>query len=99
MIELVDFDKLPPESVRLAWCDWLRHHTIDPDYVAVPGFVEVDYATYRIRYLAYDRDDQGRKHLTPDGTRAAMSERTLQLEACPSPLPDTATIGHRPDPR
>lgn len=90
MIARAEFDRMPPEPERLAWCDWLRHHTINPhDVVATGGWVEADYDTYRITYLAYDRDEHGRKYILPGTEQAARSVRVLQLEARPSPFPDT----------
>lgn len=90
MIAREEFDTMPPEDTRQAWCTWLRHHTIDPHDVAVPGFIEVDSDVYRISYLTYDLDDRGRRYVVPGEDRVATSVRVMQLEARPSPLPEKA---------
>lgn len=89
MITRVEIDGLPPEDVRLAWCDWLRHHGIDPTHVAF-GFIEADSATWQIRYVAYDLNDQGCRYATPDLLRASTSVRVVQLAAPPAPFPEAA---------
>lgn len=89
MIARVEINGLPSEDVRLAWCDWLRHHGIDPTHVAL-GFIEADSDTWQIRYVAYDLDDQGRRYATPDLLRASTSERVVQLAAPPLPFPEKA---------
>lgn len=98
MREWRDFTGLPPEHARLRWCAWFRRHTIDPDDVAVPGFVGRDSDTYRITYLAYDRDEAGRVRLRPDDPDLpATVVRVCQLEACPSEFPtDAALTGSDP---
>lgn len=96
MIERVDFTELPPEEQRQAWCDWLRHHTVDPaDVVANPtdgGFIERDPDARQVRYLAYDRDDKGRHVVAPCGTKAVTSVHVVQLEAKPSAFPPFAYV-------
>lgn len=83
-----EFYSLPPEHVRLIWCEWLRWHTIDPDDVLVaPGFIEIDTDACQIRYLTHDRDKTGRVLLTPDGQDVNKVVRVFQLEACPSEFP------------
>jgi hypothetical protein len=88
LIDRAEFDTIPPEPLRLAWTDWLRHHTIDPEHISVPGFIEVDFDTYRIRWLAYDLDEQGNYYFWPGTEQVAQSVRALQLEARPSPFPE-----------
>lgn len=91
MIKRHTIPKIPSEPERLAWCEWLRHHTIDPDHVVGNpedgGFIEIDTDARRIRYLAYDVNENGRRYPTPDLTRASTSVRTVQLEAAPSDFP------------
>jgi hypothetical protein len=82
-----DFEQLPPEAIRLMWCDWLTHHTIDPDTVAIPGFIEIDHDAYRIAYLAFDLNENGRPFLDASRKDAQKSVRVVQLEARPSDFP------------
>lgn len=98
MIARAEFATYPPEDERQAWCDWLRHHTINPNAVVVPGFIEADFDTYRVSYLTFDLDERGRRYFGPDTGDVAKSVRVLQLEARPSPFPEQcdtsrATIG------
>lgn len=89
-----EFDRLPPEPVRLAVCDWLRTHGINPNDVAVPGWIERRPATYQVAYQGYEweTDDDGspRPRLTDDRSDAIRRERVLQLEARPLPFPRVA---------
>ena len=87
MIARVEFDTFPPEDIRQAWCAWLRHHTIDPHDVSVPGFIELDTDAYRISYLSYDLNEHGRRYYDPSVDDAARIIRTVQLEARPSQFP------------
>lgn len=90
-----DFNARPPEPVRLAWCDWFRHHTIDPDKVVANdgdgGFVEIDPNARQIRYLAYNVNDNGNRFMAADGNGASRSVRVMQLESVPSPFPDVCS--------
>lgn len=80
-----------PEAERLAWCEWLRHHTINPDEVVAAekdgGFIELDKDARQIRYLAYDQNENGQRFVGPDGNHASRSVRVVQLEARPSDFP------------
>lgn len=93
MIARQEFPSIPPEADRLVWCDWLRHHTIDPNQVvALDGFIEVDSDARQIRYLAYNLNAEGNKFVDPNNDeRASMSVRVLQLEARPSSFPQLAS--------
>lgn len=88
MITRRELTGMPPEHVRLAWCDWLRWHTIDPCDVAVIGFIEIDTDARQVRWLSYDLNDKGHKYFDPKTQRAAQSVHVMQLEAVPSPFPD-----------
>jgi hypothetical protein len=97
MIDRRTIDKTPTEAERLAWCDWLRHHTIDPDHVVANpedgGFIEIDTEARQIRFMAYDVNDKGNYYLASDGKRASISVRVVQLESRPSPFPDFRPYG------
>lgn len=77
-----------PGDVRLAWCEWLRRHGIDPMVVSIHGPIEVDVDAHRISYLAYDLDEHGNKYAAPDGMAAAQSERTVRFGTPLAPLPE-----------
>lgn len=87
MIERVEFDKYPPEPVRLAFYGWLRHHGIDPDVVALPGWIERDAARRLVRCVGYHLDERGAPMLTDDRTDVVRYVQRYQLEAEPSPFP------------
>jgi hypothetical protein len=94
MIIRKEIRSLPPEPIRVAWCDWLQHHTVNPDVVCASttqeGFIEIDYDAYQIRYLAYNLDDNGGRYgFYKDGDyQVSTSVRVTQLEARPSELPE-----------
>lgn len=73
-----EYDRLPPEPVRDAWCEWLTFHTVDPCRVIVPGWVERDEARRQIRYRALKLDDEGNPVIVVE---------VVQLEARPPPFP------------
>ena len=88
MIERVEFDKYPPESVRLAFCGWMRHHGLDPAVVALPGWIERDTDRRLVRCVGYHLDERGVPMLTDDREDAVRYVQRYQLEAIPSPFPD-----------
>jgi len=72
---------------REIWQDWLRRHSVDPNDVAVPGWIRRNRQQYRVEYLAYALDEHGRVRLTPDHTDAVREPRFVQLEGPPLPFP------------
>jgi len=86
--QLYTFDDMPPESIRLSMCDWLRHHGIDPGTVCVPGWIERRPGQRQIAYEAYALDEQGGRRLNEAMTEAVREQWVIQLEAEPSPFPD-----------
>lgn len=87
MNDVLVFDKLPSEPVRLVMCEWLRRHGIDPNDVVVPGWIARDERTYAVRYLGFDRD-AGEIRLTDDGKDLVRRVYRVQLEGPPLPWPD-----------
>lgn len=89
-VRRVEWDGLPAEHERLAWCDWLTRFGIDPRDVAImPGWLEADDETQQIRFLAIVRDENGRTRLDPgDPSRIATVPRIVQLEAPAPPFPE-----------
>jgi len=89
MVTRVEWNRPVAENERLAWCEWLRQHSIDPDTVAVvpPGFIEVDSDARLIRYLAFDVNENGNRYVAPCGRCASTSVRVVQLESPPSDFP------------
>lgn len=81
-----DFDRMPPESERQAWCAWLRWHTIDPLDVLIRGFVEIDKEAHQIRYLTVARDRDGKPIFDRiSGAYEIIAVR--QLESVPADFP------------
>lgn len=79
MIKRATFYRFPDESERQEWERWLKHHTIDPNRVLVSsgnlaGFIQIDTALYRIRYLSMD-------------SNRWYHDEMVQLEAEPSDFP------------
>ena len=70
----------------LAWCDWLRWHTVDPCDVLLDGFIEIDPDLRQIRYLGTDYDENGKPRITAWWDVATVV-RVVQLEAVPSSPP------------
>jgi hypothetical protein len=85
MTERVEFDSMPPEPERLIWCDWLRWHGIDPNQVAVPGWIERHADARRIQYESFRTDEHGGRIFR--GDTVLRTVQVQQLEAVPSPLP------------
>lgn len=71
-----------PEPTRRALCDWLVFHTIDPDRVLVPGWLERRVAARQVAYRAFDLD-------ASPGTPfdAMFVTEVVQLEEPPRPFP------------
>jgi hypothetical protein len=88
MTNVLDFLAYPPEHVRLAICEWLRHHGIDPHIVPVPGRIERLPERRQIEHEAYVLGEDGHLVLDPHVDDAAREVRVVQLEAEPSPFPD-----------
>lgn len=81
----VEFGSLPREPIRLALCEWLRRHGIDPNNVAVPGWIHRQIDERRVRFLGY-QEDYRTAPLPRDGDPTEI--QWVQLEAPPLPLPD-----------
>lgn len=82
----VEFDSpWLPRPKRLAWCGWLKQHGIDPNYVALPGWIQRDEQRRRVYYLTFAFDTYGR----PVFERGdfVTEPRFVQLEARPLPFP------------
>lgn len=79
---------MPPEHIRIVWVDWFRRHGIDPNDVAVPGWVERRETDYQLCYASYRRNTDGQ--IIWDGaTGEAVREwRVFQMEGPPLPWPD-----------
>lgn len=74
-----------PLAQREAWCDWMRKHGLNPNDVALPGWVEADDASRTVRAVCYERDASGRIRI--EGDEAVRSVVEVQLESRPMPLP------------
>ncbi len=87
MSERIEIDTFPPDWVRLPVCTWLRRHGVNPDMVAVPGWIERRPESYRLAWESYvpDADNKIRLNETRDG--AAREPRHVQLEGQPLPWP------------
>jgi hypothetical protein len=83
----VEFGDLPPDPVRLVWCDWLRRHGIDPNEVAAPGWIERRPDTFQIVYEAYVLGDKGMPVWDPRTRGAIRTVRVFQMEGPPLPFP------------
>jgi hypothetical protein len=81
MIERMEFAR-PPENVRVAWCEWLRHHTIDPGDVTMHGFIERDTEARQVRYQTFNEGADG---------YYSFAVRVVQLESVPSPFPEACS--------
>lgn len=83
--ELQVFDRLPEEPERLAWCEWLTRHGIDPSDVVIPGAVWRYPGEYRVYYRSLVRDSDGHPVWDDGGPRE--ERRFVQLEGPPLPFP------------
>lgn len=79
------FDTFPPDEVRLPMCEWLRHHGVDPNDVAVPGWIEIVPELRQIRYERYATNERGQPLVIAD--EIVREEHVVQLEAEPSEFP------------
>jgi hypothetical protein len=81
------FPSMPPQPDREAWCAWLRRHGIDPDRVAIPGWIACDDSSYRIYVDVYVLNERGARFVDSgdDFVRAVL---TVQLEGPALPFPD-----------
>ena len=93
----LEFDGFPAEPVHIALCKWLQRHSIDPNDVCVPGWIERSDRTRRVCYLTYVRDGDGRVRSDPlDFNEPYRVVGISQLEAPPLPWPDVirpSTLG------
>ena len=82
-VQIQSFDGVPPEEVRLSWCKWLRHHSVDPNDVAIPGRIGRFVRERQVRYLTwcFERGCTHELHLYDQHLCI------VQLEAAPSPFP------------
>lgn len=97
MTERYEIDTLPPDHVRLPVCEWLRRHGINPDDVAVPGWIERQTDLYRLAYEGYICDDQGNILINKARDAAQRRSTYVQLEGPPLPWP-TALVEWVADP-
>jgi hypothetical protein len=90
-IERVELDDLPTPHERCAWGEWMRHHGVDPNDVAIcPGWIERRPAERQVAWLAYQLNEHGRLRWDAARNDAVREIHVVQLEAVPSPWPDVA---------
>lgn len=86
-----EFDRVPPELDRLAVCEWLQRHGVDPREVAVPGWIELRPERRQVAWAAYlweeAADGEPRRILRSAADAGIRRESVLQLEARPMPFP------------
>ena len=78
------------DTERAAWIVWCRRLGIDPNDVAVPGFIARELSERRVCWEGYVRDAEGHLQLDVFGEAAARVDRFVQLEAEPPPFPAEA---------
>lgn len=71
MTQSVTYYRPPREEERLLWCDWMRHHGIDPNEVGMFGRIVRDEVN---RQISYEDPRTGQRV-------------SVQLEAVPSRFP------------
>lgn len=95
-IEIQDFDEFPPDEVRRVWCEWLRHHGVDPSHVAIPGRIGRFVCERQVRYLSWclarTPEDCTHEHIGPDAEEFPRVLRIVQLESEPSQFPPTSHL-------
>lgn len=91
MIERVDFDRMPTESERLIWCEWLRKHGVNPNDVIATGWIERRPDAYQLAYLSIELDDDGRPRYDRQRDDFVWTERVFQMEGPPLPFPDVGS--------
>lgn len=90
-VEFVDLDRMQHfltggELRELR--DWLVHHGIDPNSVAVTnGWIERRPAERQIEFGELQHDERGEIVIDPATKDWAVRPRTIQLESTPSQLP------------
>lgn len=89
------YSDYPAEPVRQALSRWFLKHNIDPDYVPIPGWVEIDYDKYQIRWLNFVPNI---KTIPAEQIIAGLhlETRMLQLEARPFPFPSLDLSDYEP---
>lgn len=91
MSDRIEFDAFPPDRVRLSVCAWLRRHGVDPNMVAVPGWIERQPDLYRLGWESYVPDEDNMIRLNEARDDAVREARHVQLEGSPLPWPDELT--------
>jgi hypothetical protein len=87
LYERIEWGEWPrSDSYRATWCAWLRAHTIDPNDVLCPGWIERHPAARQIRYETVELDEAGR--LVKLGDDVSRVTRVVQLEAEPAEFPE-----------
>jgi hypothetical protein len=88
-VDRIEFDTMPPDAERTAWCEWLRRHGIDPNVVLVPGWIERRPEAYQVAYLSAELDEET-GHIRWDTERRVpvFVTAVAQLEGPPLPFPD-----------
>lgn len=86
----VEFRRLPDEPTRVAVCEWLRRHGIDPHTVVVPGWIERQPDRCRVAWLSSVRDEAGNIVSNEARDEFLTVERYVQLEGPPLPWPAEA---------
>lgn len=88
MADRYEIDYMPPEDVRLAMCEWLRAHGIEPLTVPVPGWIERQPDLYRVAFESCVPDPVHKVKLNAAGDDVEREARHVQLEGLPLPWPD-----------
>ncbi len=85
---------MPPEAERRVWCEWLRRHSIDPDEVLVPGWIERRPGAYQVAYLSAEFDDEtGMMRWNRERREPVYRAAVAQLEGPPLPFPGSGLYG------
>lgn len=87
MTDRITFEVSPPDWVRLPVCAWLRRHGVDPDMVAVPGWIERQPELCRLAWEGYVPDPEHRIRLNEARDGASRVAAFVQLEGPPLPWP------------
>lgn len=83
-----EIDSFPPDWVRLPVCSWLQRHGVNPNMVAVPGWIERQPDRYRLAWESYVPDEDNVIRLNETGDDVLREPRYVQLEGPPLPWPD-----------
>lgn len=87
LTDWVTFNSYPPDDVRDLYKTWLTRHGIDPNHVAIPGWIGRNDELYQVRYETYRLDDAGNPMRTLDGEDVEREVVVVQLEGPPLPFP------------